>query len=558
MVRRNPPGDALMYVVRSLDDCPPAFATPLTPGRPNLGKQCRGVAKMLGFGELAPWQDHFLQLATEYEEGNPEDGIIPWWRYVTLTVPRQCGKSECICAVLYTLRWMGFYDQGGEDPKMCYTSFSLEAAQDQWDTKIGKRMLESEWGQARDLYINHNLMNMHVRQGKKNLMLRGGRIRILSNSGKSGRGGTEDMVIMDEAREFGDDANREKSLDPLMNMRPSPQLMICSTMGTEEAGYFFRKVSAGREQVRSQVRGEWPKARLAYAEWGVGDVRPDSVDASDPKVWRRAHPMLGLANWNEDRMAEKYDLARVEDDENRFKQEYLNCLFSPEDEPGVPFDLLDSVERVEVRDDGVSVFPRVGMEELGSHGVLGLFAEAGNDWLSAAAAGEGRLKVVRPVVVEGERRSVPLYGVVDWLDGYLTNYPNLRTVVVREGNDLAAVLAGWRRRGVRVVVLKVQDWKMGCRELMRAFKMGEVEVERNQYLRIAIQSAERVESADRVSWYWARKRGAQAHVDELQAAVLAWSMAVARTRKGRGIINTAAEGAAEQERVDKWKRILNA
>ena len=76
----------------------PAFATPLTPGRPNLLAEAKGVAAMLGF-TLAPWQEYFLALATEYEEGNPVDGIVPYWRYVTLTVPRQCGKSECVCTM---------------------------------------------------------------------------------------------------------------------------------------------------------------------------------------------------------------------------------------------------------------------------------------------------------------------------------------------------------------------------------------------------------------------------------------------------------------------------
>ena len=528
------------------DSCPPVYATPLTPGRPNLLAEARGCARMLGFDELSPWQEHVLALATEYEEGNPRDGVVPYWRFLTVSVPRQCGKSECVVCVMLLLRWMGFYEGG--DPKMVYTSFSIESVQDQWDTKIGKRIGESEWGVANDFWVSHNAMNLHARLGKKNLKMVGGRVRLLSNSGKSGRGGTEDLVIMDEAREFGDDDSREKTLMPLLNMRPSPQLVITSTMGTEAAGYFCRKVSAGREQARSQLRGEWPVMRLAYAEWGVGDVEPEGLDASSPSVWRRAHPMLGWGHWNEERMAEQHDLARSEHNLDGFKQEYLNCQFALPDEPGVPWELLDSVERAGGEP--------IGWGELGKPVVLGLFAEAGGRWLSAAAAGGGKLKVVRPVVAEGEKRSVPVEGVLDWLGGYLGNYPQIGTIAVREGTDLEAYLRNVTYRGVRIVTVPFGEWKDGCRLLLRAFKLGEAEVERNDFLRIAVAAAERVDSADRATWYWARKKLAQAPIDELQAAVLAWTLYYRLTSRRAPAVMVAGEGnSAVREQTKRWEKL---
>ena len=507
----------------TLDNCPPAFCTPLTPDRPNLGVQARNAARMLGFPYLTPWQDHFLHLATEYEEGNPQDGIVPWWRYLTLSVPRQCGKSECVLCCLLLLRWLGFY-RSDESPKMAYTSYSIEACTDMFDTKLGRRLRECAWGRQNDVYFNHAPANFHMRLGKANRALRGGRIRILSNSGKSGRGGTEDMCVIDEAREFGDDSTREQTLDPLMNTRAAPQLIIASTMGREEAGYFHRKVSAGRETAVLQGRGEWPVMRLAYCEWGVGDVRPDSYDPGDPGVWRRAHPMLGHCHWDEARMGEKYDMARSEDDVGRFQLEYLNQAVVPDDAPAVPWAMVEAVET-----------PVVGWDDLGGNVVLAVFSEPGSYYLSAAAAGGGCLRVVRPVEEAGEVRRVPVYAAEDWLTGYLSEHPQVRHLVFLEGNDLENLLAKFKvaGRGLRRWPVKFSEYKGGCQTLKKALVMETVRVERSQFLRMAVQASEVQDGYDQSSWYWRRKPKAQAYADELRAAVLAWMVADRLANKAR-------------------------
>ena len=519
----------------------PAFATPLTLGRPNLLKQARMVAGWLGFKRLAPWQEYFLALATEYEEGNPQDGIVPYWRYLTLTVPRQCGKSECVCTILFVLRWLRFY-MSDEDPKMVYTAHSIEACTDQWDTKIGKRMRECEWGRDKKVYFNHSPSNLHMRLGKTNRSLVGGRIRILSNSGRSGRGGTEDMVVLDEAREFGDDSTREKTLDPLMNMRPSPQFIITSTMGVESSGYFNRKVHAGRDAALSQVAGEWPAMRLAYCEWGVGDVKPDAYDPADRQLWERAHPMLGFGGWSLERMAEKYDMARAEDDVGRFQQEYLNQMVAADDTPAVPWEMLEAVE-----------CDSVGWGDLGEKAVLAVFSEPGNFYLSAVVAGADRLRVVRPVEAGGEVRRVPTYMAEEWLDGFLAEQPQVRRVCFLEGNDLEVQLAKYKRTGVRMVPLKFGDYKEGCRLLKKALVAEKIGVERSRFLRMAVAASEVVMSADQTSWYWARKKTAQAPADELRAAVLAWLLWERLSGKRRpGVVSLTN---LDPEKENRWETI---
>ena len=538
--------------VATRETSPPAFITPLTPGRPNLGEQAVKAARSLGFEKLADWQYDFLCLLTEYEEGNPADGIVPYWRNVTLTICRQCGKSECICSVAYKLRWLGYYRDDGS-PKMIYTAHSMDACYDQWNTKIGKRFRESRWGRRNDLITYRSAMNPHVRiGGKANRNMVGGRVRLLASSGSSGRGGTEDFVVMDEVREFGDDSSREKTLIPLMNMRPSPQILFTSTMGVESSGYFNRKVSAGREVVRQQMAGNWPKHRMAYAEWGVGDVEPDSYDPKDPEVWLRAHPMIGWGEFDMERMAELYDIANAQDDLTVFQQEYLNQMYVTNDEPAMPWEFWDRAEEASIP-----------WERLGGSVVLAVHAEPECPTLSAVAVGGGNLKVVRPLREAGDVVRTAVYDAVAWLARTLGNNPAIKEVVFQEGNDLATMLSRFKFGGVKVRQVRFNDYKAGCRRLKNAVMQENIRIEKSPYLRYALQAAEAVMGADD-SWYWKKKKKAQGRMDELKAAALAWEQYDRMANKvpalvGRGTAARPAEKAAAKPatptRRNPWSKV---
>ena len=538
----------LPKLLSTRETTPPAISTPLTPGRPNLGKEAQQVARVLGYERLADWQYDFLCLATEYEEGDPyKGGIVPYYRYVTGSCPRQCGKSECLCSVLYMLRWEGYYRQE-EAPKMFYTAHALEAVLDMWDTKAGRRMRESEWGVERDFWVSHDGRSPHARLGERDRNLTGGRIRFLTNSGKSGRGGSEDMGVMDETREFGDESEREKTLDPLMNMRPAPQLFNISTMGVETSGFWNRKVHAGRELARAQCEGNWPRLRAAYIEYGVGDVKPDSYDPSDPALWHRAHPMLGWGHWSVERMAEKYDIARSEDDLERFQQEYLNQMFAAVDEPALPWNMLDAAERDEIK-----------WEDLGENVILAVFAEPGSHWVSAVAVGNARVKVVRPVQEDGQVYRVPVHSIHEWLTRWLPDHPQVRHLAYQEGNELEHIAAQFKNKGqwIRKHSLKFADYKFGCSGLNSAIVAGEAAIERSPYLRIAVAASERTEGYDQASWYWRRKPKAQAGADELRAAVLAWLVwtRVGKMKTGSIVMPDPANLTGEDaERMAQWMK----
>src|SRR5436190_13573348 len=71
--------------------CQPRYATPRTRRR-TLGPEVAGVARDLGL-PLLPWQRQVLSAALEQHRGRPA------YRDVTISVPRQSGKSSLLLAL---------------------------------------------------------------------------------------------------------------------------------------------------------------------------------------------------------------------------------------------------------------------------------------------------------------------------------------------------------------------------------------------------------------------------------------------------------------------------
>ena len=87
----------------SSDVCRPLHGTPRRPDRATLGGAVAEVAEALGT-PLMPWQRHVVDVALELRP----DGI-PAYRQVTLSVPRQSGKSTLLAALMVhrLLGWGG-------------------------------------------------------------------------------------------------------------------------------------------------------------------------------------------------------------------------------------------------------------------------------------------------------------------------------------------------------------------------------------------------------------------------------------------------------------------
>ena len=260
---------------------PPVYATPLTPGRPNLWKQIVMVAQLLGLWPLLYWQANFLKLATEYEQGNPQDGIVPYWREVVLSVPRHCGKTDCVFCILHVLRFMGFYRRTpGRAPLMGYHAQSARDAQEVWRDKIVPRVVDTKWAkQVGYRFVAGASPKVHT--GGRGAKPGSDVCYIIANKADAGRGYSTDMLWMDEARAE-PDFRRESDLLPGQSTSASKQLFVVSTMGDHESCYHNAKVDLGRETATLQMNGDNVARRLAYYEHGIGDMASGEYDASDP------------------------------------------------------------------------------------------------------------------------------------------------------------------------------------------------------------------------------------------------------------------------------------
>ena len=503
-------------------DPAPAFGTPLTPGRKNLLPEARRIAKLLGFDELCPWQEYVLALATEYEEVEEvrergADGrvrvrerIIPWYRVLVLSVPRQTGKTEVVGLVLFCLRWEGLMVDF--PAMMIYMAQTQSDAMRVAETKWHTRLKGCPWGRAHSVYFSSSANDPHLRTGGKRVRdMSRGRVSILANKSGSGLGLTSSFLFLDEAREFGD-ASREDAILPQMNTLVGPQMVVCSTMGGTGSVYFNEKVDAGRLLVGRQLLGEMAGSRRAYVEYGVGDVGSDDYDPADRTMWQ-THPLLGRCNWTLERMAEEFDRALAENNLDGFRNNYLNQRLAVSDKPAIPAEWLDECEKAAA--DGAEL-------DFGSPAILGLNAAPDSEYVGAAVAGNGCLRVVLSAGERGAPVRVGKYGVGEWLTGWLTANPGVRRVAVMRDGEVDAALVGWRHSGVVVDRVAFGEFRGQCSTFLAAVSEGKMRLVRSEWFRLAVTCAMRQEASLGQSWYWRRKPEVDKPIDELVAATLAW------------------------------------
>ena len=493
----------------------PKYATPVNPDRPNLLPEAENLAQLVGLYPLLPWQEHLLALLTEYEEGNPVDGIVPFYNQVVFSIPRQTGKTEVICTCVTCLRFAGLYKSDGEPPFMVYAAQTASDAIAVWETKIAARLLGSDWGREVGFYWTPQpqdphlrIADAHVRKGR----FKNGKMRIIANKSGAGLGLTSDMVILDEARQYGDES-READLVPQMNTRPSPQLIVASTMGGPTSQYFNRKVDAGRAIAEQQAAGQSKHLRRAYVEYGVGDVASDDYDAGDPKVWAAAHPMLGFCNWTLERMGDEYDRCVAEGNVEMFRNNFLNQRLRADDTPAIPTDLLTAAEA-----------ERYGPEDLGTWQVIAVSSSPDGRYLSAAVCGADKVRLVRPAYDEkvGDLVRTEKHRVTQWLDDYLEDKPFIRQVRFAADSEMSALLERYRRRGTWVGEVSTRDYKGFCVGLLAGFTNLTLGLERADAFREAVLAAERFEGALGRNWIWRKKPDVDVLIDPLIAVTLAY------------------------------------
>lgn len=118
----------------------------------------------------------------------------------------------------------------------------------------------------------------------------GARLRFLARSKGSGRGFSADLLILDEAFQLPPAVIRA-TLSTL-SARPDPQI-IYTTTPPEKADEAARHIIGARKRAHDGASG------LAWCEWAAERPEVENVDelrawASDPEVWRRHNPAMGI------------------------------------------------------------------------------------------------------------------------------------------------------------------------------------------------------------------------------------------------------------------------
>ena len=296
-----------MTSLSSSISCEPRFATPKS-DRPNQAGPILGIMQALGTPAM-PWQRQVIETATEQLDGRPA------YRTVILGVPRQCGKSSLLLGVLLAAAASG-------------RKRSVYTAQTGWDAR---RKLVDDWAPMIEQSRMGSLISRVYRgAGSEAIMFRNGtRLEVMANSLIAGHGRTIDgAAVIDEAFADSDD-RREQAMIPAMATKPSAQLWIVSTAGTEESVYFRRKVALGRQAVQDGLDQD-----IAYFDWSA----PEDVelDIDNPAVWYAAIPALGHTI-NEEVVRQ----ARLTMTENDFRRSWLN-QWTKTDERVIPQSILDA------------------------------------------------------------------------------------------------------------------------------------------------------------------------------------------------------------------------
>lgn len=248
---------------KGLIGCPePRLWTP--PRRPLTTRTTRGheviaFAKLIG-EPLLPWQEWVVIHALEL---NP-DGTYRF-RTLLIIVARQNGKSH----LLRILTLWRMYMDGAR--RILGVAQDVALARDQWkmcqDTIHACPDLEAEWGSVRNV------------NGDEMFWAGTGRYAIKAANGRAGRGGSNDMVVIDELREQHDDKGWAAVSKTTMARR-NGQVWAMSNAGSD--------ASIVLNDLRDKaLTGNDPS--LAIFEYSA----VDGCELGDTEGWKQANPGLG-------------------------------------------------------------------------------------------------------------------------------------------------------------------------------------------------------------------------------------------------------------------------
>lgn len=427
-----------------------------------------------------PWQAQVANVAGEMVESG-EGLLVPAYREVRVTVPRQSGKTTLILVVEVDRA-----NSWGPMQRILY------AAQDRNNSR-------AKWEEQAELLRQTPLRKIFTQRRQTGLermvfKANGSTIGITASGETSGHGQTLDLGVIDEAFAQKDE-RLAGAFRPAMLTRPQAQMWVVSTMGGAESFFLHDRVDDGRARVEADQR-----AGVAYFEWSASD----DDDPDDPSTWWGCMPALGRTVTEEVIRADHDAMDPAE-----FARAYLNRRAAT----GKP--VIDAATWQACRD------PKSQLSG------LPCFALDVTPDRAAASIGVAGWRKDRRRHVEIVEHRPGTDWVVDRLRGLVQRW-NPLPLVVDPASPAGSLLVDLAAAGVPTETVNARSYGQACGMFYDAVLDGQVRHLEQPVLGMAVAAARKRVLGD--AWAWARRSGGD--ISPLVAVTLAhWGL----VKSGQGM-----------------------
>lgn len=378
-----------------------------------------------------------------------------------ITVPRQNGKNGILEMVeLFFMAQLGL--------KILHTAHEVKTAR-----KAFLRIASFFENERKYPELAALVRDIRKTNGQEAIILHnGGSVEFIARSKGSGRGFTVDVLVADEAQEYGEDA--QAALLPTISSAPSgdPLQILLGTPPAPnmDGDVFTRMRTAG-------VNGK--DKRLAWVEWSVaGDV-----DVSDRTLWAATNPSLGI----------RLNQTTIEDEfgamsEETFARERLGMWSSDEQLSVIPAPAWADRAVMNVPDVPVSAYGiDMNMERTAASVSVGLRSDSG----------------IHVELVDLKAAADNTDSLVEWI----VKRAGKRTPVVMDAYSPARSLEPiLKRRGVMVRALSGNELMQACGGFYDAATKDKTLTHFDQHqLNVSLAGAKKASLGDAGGWKWSRK-----------------------------------------------------
>lgn len=378
-----------------------------------------------------------------------------------ITVPRQNGKNGILEMVeLFFMAQLGL--------RILHTAHEVKTAR-----KAFLRIASFFENERKYPELAALVKDIRKTNGQEAIILHnGGSVEFIARSKGSGRGFTVDVLVCDEAQEYGEDA--QAALLPTISSAPSgdPLQILLGTPPAPnmDGDVFTRMRSAG-------VAGK--DKRLSWVEWSVaGDV-----DVADRSLWAATNPSLGI----------RLNMTTIEDEfgamsEETFARERLGMWASDEQLSVIPAPAWSSRAVMDVPDVPVAAYGiDMNPERTTAAVSVGLRSDAG----------------VHVELADMGDVSASTDDLVEWL----VKRAGKRIPVVMDAYSPARSLEPvLKRRGVMVRALSGNELMQACGGFYDAATKDKTITHFDQHqLNMSLAGAKKANLGDAGGWKWSRK-----------------------------------------------------